>query len=587
MNEPRLERTASVISIRDGDSSRRATVYFDPKRMNTFKLAFSGILAAVLFGVIVPALVSPHALISSAGLERLQTISSFAVQSSPTVSPDAGSRTPSPTTSSLKVPSHTTSSTQAALPRQLRGLWVDAFGPGFKTPAEADQLVRDARALNINALFVQVGRRGDCYCNRAAMPRSADPALAPNFDPLEYVISAAHEAGIQVHAWIITTAVWNVKFPVGGKNHVFRAHGNRALGRGDWLTQRVTGERQAGVDYLLDPGHPDAAEFIAQEYLSVVKKYAVDGIMFDRVRYPDSGDQGFQPVWGYNPTALERFRAATSRTGKPTPTDPQWMQWRRDQVTNLVRRVSLEAKTIRPELWVSAATITYREPPATLDAFARTRTYSEVLQDWPGWTAEGIIDLNVPMNYKRERQQPDAAWFDGWNGFAVLTRGNAQVAIGAAIYLNTLPESLAQLRRALKLQGAAGWVGYSYRTPDVNVFGSSRSTAEGLKRLTASLTAKGAPFEKPARWGSAPTDHLNGLLGRVTRGGQGRSDLSLALSSASGEERTIQTDANGYYGASDLPVGTVTVSLQDDPATATTLEIAPGGVARAPDLQMP
>ena len=208
-------------------SSHGRHVYFDPKRMNTFKLAFSGILAAVLFGVMVPALVSPHSLISGAALEAVRTNSSLSVQPSPT-----------PNVNAIPgMPSRTISSAQAATPRQLRGLWVDAFGPGFKSPAETDRLIRDARAMNINALFVQVGRRGDCYCNKAAMPRSADPDLAPNFDPLEYVIAAAHKAGIQVHAWIITTAVWNVKFPVGVKNHVFRAHGYPALGRGYWLTE--------------------------------------------------------------------------------------------------------------------------------------------------------------------------------------------------------------------------------------------------------------------------------------------------------------------------------------------------------------
>ncbi len=539
--------------------------------MNTFKIAFSGILAAALFGAILPALVSPRP-----GLGSSREPQVIDARVSPAVKLMAS-----------RIPSRTVSSQKTGIPRQLRGLWVDAFGPGFKTPKEADQLIRDAKAMRINALFVQVGRRGDCYCNRASVPRSADPALAPNFDPLEYTILRAHEAGIQVHAWIITTAVWNVKFPVGGKNHVFFNHGNPALGRSYWLTEKNTGERQAGVDYLLDLGHPDAAEFIAQEYLSVVRNYAVDGIMFDRVRYPDSGDSSFQPVWGYNPTALARFRAATDRTDRPNPSDAQWAQWRRDQVTNLVRRVSLEAKTIRRELWVSVATITYREPPATLDAFARTRTYSEVLQDWPGWTAEGIIDLNVLMNYKREDRGNEPAWFDGWNRFAALTKSNALIAVGASMYLNTLEANIAQLRRAVKVAGAAGWVGYSYRTPDVNVFNARRSTADGLKRLTPRLTGAGAPFEKPATWGPAPTDHLNGLLGRVVRGAAGASDVPVALSSASGEERLVQTDANGYYGATDLPLGTITVSLQDDPGTATTLEIAAGAVTRAPELNAP
>ncbi len=560
--------------------------------MNIFKLVLSGLLAAVLFGAIIPTLVSPHragAVVSRSVLENIGAVSS-GQKSSPAQSMNVlASRTPSQTQifEPQETPSQTVFSSQASQSQQLRGLWVDAFGPGFKTPAQVDQLVQDAKAMRINALFMQVGRRGDCYCNRAAMPRSSDPDLLPNFDPLEYTLNRAHKAGIQVHAWIITTAVWNVKFPVGDKNHVFFTHSNRAAGRANWLTETYAGERQAGVDYVLDVGHPDAAEFIAQEYLSVVKNYAVDGIMFDRVRYPDSGNAAFQPVWGYNPTALARFQSATSRTDRPKPTDPQWTQWRRDQVTNLVRRVSLEAKTIRPALWVSAATITYREPPATLDAFTRTRTYAEVLQDWPSWTGEGILDLNIPMNYKREHQGAEPAWFDGWNAFAVLTRGNAQVAVGTAIYLNTISNNLAQLRRSLKVEGASGWVGYSYRTPDVDVFGARRSTASGLKLLTSRLTTKGGPFEQPATWEPAPTDQLSGVIGRVTRNGQGAPDVPLELAGAQGEAFTAQSDSNGFYGAPRLPIGTLSVNVQGNPDNAVNLEIEAGKVARAPDLELP
>ncbi len=65
----------------------------------------------------------------------------------------------------------------------VRGLWVDAFGAGIKTPEEVTQLVDTARAMNVNTLYVQVGRRGDCYCNNAAMPRTDDPEVPAGFDP--------------------------------------------------------------------------------------------------------------------------------------------------------------------------------------------------------------------------------------------------------------------------------------------------------------------------------------------------------------------------------------------------------------------
>ena len=44
---------------------------------------------------------------------------------------------------------------------EFRGLWVDAFHDGIKTPEQVDRLLADARGANINALIVQVRRRGD------------------------------------------------------------------------------------------------------------------------------------------------------------------------------------------------------------------------------------------------------------------------------------------------------------------------------------------------------------------------------------------------------------------------------------------
>ena len=46
-------------------------------------------------------------------------------------------------------------SAQAATP-QLRAFWVDAFHDGFKTPAQTDRLVNEAKRAGANALFVQV-----------------------------------------------------------------------------------------------------------------------------------------------------------------------------------------------------------------------------------------------------------------------------------------------------------------------------------------------------------------------------------------------------------------------------------------------
>src|SRR5205814_3154611 len=96
------------------------------------------------------------------------------------------------------------------------------------------------------------------------------------------------------------------------------------------------------------------------------------------------------------------------------------------------------------------------------------------LQDWRGWMQEGILDTNIPMNYKREyctvtgpgcfgNQQ---AWYTDWNEFAKDNQYARSTTIGAAIYLNTVDGSVVQVRKALapSAAGNAASAGSATRT---------------------------------------------------------------------------------------------------------------------------
>ncbi|GAA5534215.1 family 10 glycosylhydrolase [Deinococcus aluminii] len=451
----------------------------------------------------------------------------------------------------------------AGAPLELRGLWVDAFGPGLKTPAEIDKLVSDARAMNVNVLFAQVGRRGDCYCNKAAMPRTDDPAVPEGFDPLAYLIEKAHPLGIQVHAWIITTAIWNSATPPKSPAHAFNLHGPDKTGRDNWLMKKFDGTVKGGSDWSLDPGHPDAAAYIRDMYVSVVKNYDVDGIQFDRVRYPDYNPVGGPNGWGYNETALERYRAETGQTGTPAPEDPTWTAWRRTQITNLVRDTALAVKAVRPDVSVNAATITYGAGPTTDAGFETTRPYAEVLQDWRTWVREGYLDVNVMMNYKRDFVPEQAAWFNTWAAYAaglkVRSPGVTQVS-GAAIYLNDPRSTLSQIRKTRT--SGLGWAGYSYRTPTADVNAGKRTTAEALPELILNLAGPGGPFAAPARWARPDPRTLRALRGTLTAatGPLGGREVRLLDEMGSVLARTT-TNAAGGYGFLRVPERAVRVEV--------------------------
>lgn len=471
---------------------------------------------------------------------------------------------------------------QSALPAPpvgsgVRGLWVDAFGPGLKTRAQVTQMVDDAARIGVNTLFVQAIRRSDCLCLKASVPTATDPNLEKGLDPLGLSVRLAHARGMRVIAWVSVTGMANVAAPNTNPAHISRTHGPNA-GAASWVARRPDGSWQEGNDVWLDLGIPQAAEYATQGILSLVKNYDIDGVQLDRIRYPD-GDN-----WGYDPKVLARYRAEMGRAGTPAASDPQWEEWKRQQVTSVVRRVTLEIKTLRPDAWITAATITYMQPPAPGDmtAFRRTRTYSDVLQDWPAWMQGGLIDLNVLMNYKRDAVGDQGLWFDGWNAFARSVQArpdglSAGLAAGTAMYLNGAPVTAAQAGRSV---GAGlGWVGYSYRTPTVDVYGARETMSQGLGSVQQLMTAPGAALSRPVPWKEKPPT-TRGLLGRVT----GTPILGSRVVEALQNGRVVAqsvTDGSGYYGFAALPPGKTEVRVSGQRWVDTVPE---RGVVRLPDL---
>jgi uncharacterized lipoprotein YddW (UPF0748 family) len=379
--------------------------------------------------------------------------------------------------------------------------------------------------------------------------------------------------------------MWNYLVPPNNPNHVFNLHGPSKTGTDNWTMYRYDGAYRGGSDFLLDPGHPDAADYIVKMFTSLVENYDLDGVNFDRIRYPDQNlvDQGVaMPSWGYNPVAVARFQEATGRTDIPFPTDPEWMQWRRDQVTNIVRRVYLETTAIRPDIRVSVATITYGYGPvSTPGGFEGTRTYREVLQDWRGWMEEGIVDINLPMNYKREHCTQDGPgcfgnqrrMYEEWNEFIKDNQYDRQAVIGPAVYLNYIDGTITQVRKALEPSAAgnqaAGWIAYSYRTPDAIANANPNNAAIAAAQRAELIRALTQPsqydpitppvFAEPVPvpsipWKDQPTQgHIMGTV--KTPDGEPFDQVRVDLYRGNNLIASRLTDGTGWFGFANLEPG--------------------------------
>ncbi len=436
---------------------------------------------------------------------------------------------------------------------EFRAFWADAFHDGFKTPAQVTKLVADMRAANCNAIMVQARKRGDAYYNSSYEPKATD--ISSSFDPLQDLIDKAHNTSggprIEVHAWIVAYTLWNRQItPPVQTNHPYLLHP-------DWLTQDNTGATWNGSNYEFDPGLPEVQQYLFDIAMDIVSRYDVDGLNWDHIRYDDN-------TWGYHPGTVARFHARHGGAGTPSPTAPAWMQFRRDQVSALVRKSYLCGIALKP--WVKMSTCCNTRAPGitTTAEWPTSASYSSTLQDWRAWLEEGIVDMATPMTYF-DANTWGSAWAK-WTTFQKDHRYNRHVVVGPGIYLNTISNSLYQLHNARTPSPGGNYLDgicmYSYAVTSDD--GLPQSTFFNALVAPSPYDPNPVPvFPTPVSppvmaWKASPAKgHLKGFV----YGGSTGTPLDGAVLQLTGPlSRTLTNDGTGFYGAVDLPPGTYLVS---------------------------
>jgi uncharacterized lipoprotein YddW (UPF0748 family) len=134
--------------------------------------------------------------------------------------------------------------------------------------------------------------------------------------------------------------------------------------------------------------------------MEVVKKYDVDGIHFDYIRFPYSGYE-VNSDWdlGYSELSRKAFKAEHGFDPlEIKPTDEEkvrlWDDWRRSCVAKLVEAVYRGAKELKPGIRVSGA---------VLHRYHLARA-GHCFQDWLDWLQRGIIDTCCIMAYSADNE---------------------------------------------------------------------------------------------------------------------------------------------------------------------------------------
>ena len=336
---------------------------------------------------------------------------------------------------------------------EYRGFWVDAWGSELWNAVNISNVVRTTRAANMNTLVVQARRRGDALYNSKFEPKCKD--IAADFDPLAEICARAKDTNglpVEVHAWMVTYHIHQGATAPPQTNHPYNLHK-------DWLLKDYNGATLINNEYTFDPGHPDVQRHTFAVAMDIITNYPVDGLNFDYIRYSSASE-------GYNDVAVARFNRLFNRTGKPATADLAWKQFRRDQVTALLRKVYLYAIAYRPEIKISCDTITWAPGPTNdVSWYSSSASWNSIFQDWRGWMEEGIMDLNISMNYFRQHTHPTD--FRNWLNFAKDHKFDRHFVNGPGIYLNSVSNAIVQMRMSRDLSPggnrANGAVGYSYR----------------------------------------------------------------------------------------------------------------------------
>ncbi|MGH9938071.1 MAG: family 10 glycosylhydrolase, partial [Blastocatellia bacterium] len=506
---------------------------------------------------------------------------------------------------------------------QYRGFWVDTFNTAFNNHNDVLAIINNVRLAKCNAIFAQVRRRGDSWYLNSLEPLADRTPIEPGFDPLADLIKEAHANDIEIHAFVIIGAIWNrspTQFPPENPDHVFNKHGfNQAAGkiyegRDNWLTRTLLpddgtitfGGHRIGNEFWIDLGHPDAADYTLRVLTHLVRNYDIDGLHLDRIRYPELSVSGQTPSSGvsvgYNETSVARFQrryGIAAGSAPPLQNEQRWNEWRRDQVTNFVRRVYLNALAIKPGLKISAALIAFGSGPASEEGWVNAESYWRVFQDWRAWTQEGILDLAIPMNYKREHQASQAAAFVSWNEWTKNHAYDRATLIGTGAFLNSVEGTIRQVRStfAPSMTGnrSVGAVFFSFANandvvtanPLSNPAGRDtprRSFAEFASGLVTGKSVDGTQsYEGPGvidapvfadeamipvlNWKQSP--RVGHLMGIVKILGQAADSVEVQISRiadgvtppAGRTSVTTTTDGNGFYGAVDLAPGSYRVMI--------------------------
>ena len=285
------------------------------------------------------------------------------------------------------------------------------------------------KSLGINTVFFQVKPDGTALWPSKILPWSdmltGKIGEDPGYDPLQFMLDEAHKRGMKVHAWFNPYRVSTNTRP----GTVAELNRTLSLNPPSVFVLHREWIRTAGDRYVLDPGIPEARDWITSIVAEVVSRYPVDGVQFDDYFYTET------------PGSMLNDSQTYRQYGQGFDSKADW---RRDNTQQLIAQVSRTIKQINPnvEFGVSPAGVwrNRSHDPAGSDTRGAA-AYDESFADTRRWVQQGLLDYIAPQIYwpfSRDAARYDvlAKWWAG-----VVKPTHTRLYIGVALYKVGEPSS--------------------------------------------------------------------------------------------------------------------------------------------------
>ena len=352
-------------------------------------------------------------------------------------------------------------------PVEIRIVWMDRRSIP-KTEQGIRDLIRRYAKAGINVVQPEAIYNGYSAYRSSCLKQQN---LWGDVDMLGVVIDEAHKHGIEVHPWVWVFRAGNAE----DKGGILGDHP-------EWVAVGKDGRTlEDDQGCWLCPSLPEVRRLLSTAIVELVKKYPVDGIQLDYIRFPSAD-------YCYNESCRSKFRA--KYVTDPLVIEPftkpvlDWHLWRESLIDTFVADVSAAVKKVRPNAKISAAV-------GSLPDQARLC----YLQNWEHWAANKWVDYLAPMDYTS-----DVAYFrKAVTQARSVLADRALLVPGIGLHGQSGTEAMLEQIRVARDESAGGVALFSSAYLDANrmnalgrgpfrrkALASFRSPVEGARRLICS-----------------------------------------------------------------------------------------------------